>query len=449
MEKKAIILLALASMVATNGSSQKRKKVKKSVTTEVSAKVQTDSTETKSIKTGNVVSSQKDTTSTNALSAAVPQVPQEHIDTIYYNKNWKVIKNKAFATYYRLALYPAEANASKEFKTYYMSGELQSEGNFLELDKADDSKSKFTDIVSYYFKNGDVEEKRNYTNGLLNGECISYYSNGNVKEHYTMKNGVKDGLYASFNEEGKVCTLTPYSKGNPEGCYVVVDIDGNYSKYSLIDKKPILETPKLEEIETEYKNGIAWPYYNKNGLIVGTSSSLVDDIGDYRKIGVFIVNKSMFNIDIDPAQIEIYSVKNKKRKDYKLVSPEEYDEKIMKLKKKNAKRSIKHKVVVEQVQENNVNANLGAQVFNAGTSNTLKEFQKRICRLHKLEDNNRMKYSEKMPEDLGYLERTTIYPGEIVSGYLYTSDRKAADLFVKIKIKGIDYLFDIKESKKK
>ena len=100
-------------------------------------------------------------------------------------------------------------------------------------------------------------------------------------------------------------------------------------------------------------------------------------------------------------------------------------------------------------RENNVNANLGAQVFEAGTSNTLKDFQMRICKMKQLVSENRMKYSEKMPEDLGYLERTTVHPGEVVSGYLYTSDRKVADLFVKVKIKGIDYLFEWKTNKKK
>lgn len=55
------------------------------------------------------------------------------------------------------------------------------------------------------------------------------------------------------------------------------------------------------------------------------------------------------------------------------------------------------------------------KVFDAGTSNTLKDFQTRICRMQQLEDGNRMKYSDKMPEDLGYLERTTIHPGEVVS----------------------------------
>ena len=59
----------------------------------------------------------------------------------------------------------------------------------------------------------------------------------------------------------------------------------------------------MEERQTEYKNGVAWPYYNKNGLIVGVSNSPVkDNIGNFREIGVFLVNKSMINVELDPAQ---------------------------------------------------------------------------------------------------------------------------------------------------
>lgn len=379
-----------------------------------------------------------------------PPVPQDRLDTIYYNKNWKVTPNKAFATYYRLALYPADTMAPKEFRTYYMSGELQGEGSFAVIDKKDDAKSEFIGAVTTYFKNGKVETQKNYQSGLLTGEYTSYFNNGNVKEHFFMNEGKKTGVGASFSENGRVCTLTPYKNDVPEGFYVVVDADGNYSKYSLSDRQPILEVPSQDEIVTEYKNGVAWPYYNKNGLIVGVSNSVVDEnIGDYREIGLFIVNKSMINVDIDPAQIEIYDMKGGKRKNFELVSADEYDEKIKKFKKKVAKRSVKDKAVVEIERENNVNANLGAQVFDAGTSNTLKDFQTRICRMQQLESGNRMKYSDKMPEDLGYLERTTIHPGEVVSGYLYTSDRKTSDLFVKVKIKGIDYVFEWKTSKKK
>ena len=99
-----------------------------------------------------------------------PPVPQDRLDTLYYNKSWKVTPNKAFANYYRLALYPADSTAAKEFRTYYMSGELQGEGSFVVLNKKDDAKSQFAGIFTTYFKDGQVEQKKTYQAGLLSGE---------------------------------------------------------------------------------------------------------------------------------------------------------------------------------------------------------------------------------------------------------------------------------------
>ena len=372
------------------------------------------------------------------LPPPAPAAPQDRVDTIYYNKNWKVITNKAFASYYRYALYPVNPAMSKEFKTYYIDGTLQSEGSFLELDKNDDANSKFTDTFVSYYKDGNVEEKKNFVDGKLNGEYSIFFNNGNINKHFLMSEGRRDGLSASFSEDGKICTLTPYVADQPDGYYVVVDIDGNYSKYSLADKQPVLETPSPSEVVTEYKNGVAWPYYNKNGLIVGASNTMVADIGGYRQIGLFIVNKSMINLDLDPNQIEIYSVKKDKRRDFEKISAEEYNDKILKY--------VRRTSMMPASRSGNVNTNLGAQFSNS--SNTVKDFQARICRMRKLDDSTHMKYADKEPTDLGYLERTTVHPGEVIYGYIYTDDRKGVDLFVKVKINGIDYLFEWDDSKK-
>lgn len=180
MKKNTFMLLSLALMVATTGSAQK-KKVKKAKkagqTVEVSA-VGTVQTTSATASPMAVVDSTAGAKTPKVDSVAViPEEPQDRIDTIYYNKNWKVTKNKAFASYYRLALYPADTQSSKEFKTYYMSGELQGEGNFLELDKTDDAKSQLNDQVTIYFKNGDIKEQKSYVNGKLQGEYTSYYNN--------------------------------------------------------------------------------------------------------------------------------------------------------------------------------------------------------------------------------------------------------------------------------
>ena len=434
MKTRILIFVVCLSACFTIAGAQKRK----------TNKVQTKQTEQIAEVTNTV---KPDTLAIDTIPAA-PPAPKDRTDTLYYDKNWRVIGNKTFASYYRYALYPADSLAPKYFKTFYINGELQGEGMFIELDKRHDSNSLFEGEVLLYHKNGSLSEKKIYTDGKQNGEYTNYYENGNIKEHVLLSNGKKNGILAHFSEDGTVCRLHEYENDNSADYYVVVDKDGNYSKYDLATEQPILETPKPEELQTEYKNGVAWPYYNKNGLIVGVSNSMVkENIGEFREIGVFIVNKSMINVDIDPANIEVYSMKNGKRSDFELMPADEYDTKVYKKKVKNTKKQLKQKAVVTIERENNVSDNLGASVFNAGTSNTLKAFQESIIKLKTLVKSNKMKYAERKHEDLGYLERTTIHPGEVVSGFLLTSKKKTEDLFVKLTISGVEYLYEWKSQK--
>ena len=379
----------------------------------------------------------------------VIEVPKDRTDTIYYDKTWRVISNKTFATYYRYALYPADSLAPKYFKTFYLNGELQGEGNFIELGDRNDANSIFDGEIDYYYPGGALKRRMFYSNGKSNGECTDYYENGNIKEHISIIDGKKHGINSSFTEDGIVCRLQEYDNDKPSAFYVIVDKDGNYSKYDAATEQPLLEEPNVDERQTEYKNGVAWPYYNKNGLILGVSNSNVrDNIGNFREIRVFLVNKSMINVEIDPKNVTVYSVKKDKRTNFELMEADEYDEKVYKKQVKNKKRSLKKKAVVTIEREDNVSENLGASVFDAGTSNTLKAFQERIISLKTLVNTNRMKYAEREHDDLGYLERTTVHPGEMVAGFLLTDDKKVDDLFVEVTIGGIKYGYEWKTEKK-
>ena len=379
----------------------------------------------------------------------VIEVPKDRTDTIYYDKTWRVISNKTFATYYRYALYPADSLAPKYFKTFYLNGELQGEGNFIELGDRNDANSIFDGEIDYYYPGGALKRRMFYSNGKSNGECTDYYENGNIKEHISIIDGKKHGINSSFTEDGIVCRLQEYDNDKPSAFYVIVDKDGNYSKYDAATEQPLLEEPNVDERQTEYKNGVAWPYYNKNGLILGVSNSNVrDNIGNFREIRVFLVNKSMINVEIDPKNVTVYSVKKDKRTNFELMEADEYDEKVYKKQVKNKKRSLKKKAVVTIEREDNVSENLGASVFDAGTSNTLKAFQERIISLKTLVNTNRMKYAEREHDDLGYLERTTVHPGEMVAGFLLTDDKKVDDLFVEVTIGGIMYVYEWKTEKK-
>lgn len=386
-----------------------------------------------------ILSADKDT-----LVQAEIELPKDRIDTIYYDRNWKVISSKTFASYYRFALYPIDSLLPRYFKTYYASGELQGEGTFISLDERDDSQSLLEGEIVSYFKNGKIQERLFYSSGLQNGEHTAYYENGNIKEHCSLTEGKKNGILSSFTEDGKVCRLTVYKEDAPADFYVITDMDGNYSKYDSETNQVIFETPELKEIQTEYKNGVAWPYYNKNGLIVGVSTSMAKDIGKYREIGIFIVNKSMINVELDPNQMEVSYIKKGKKGTMKIMPADEYDKKVYKNKKKTAKKEIKKKVVVANEKEDYVNANLGASVFNAGTSHTVKAFQENMIKQKELADENRMRYAERKPEDLGYLERTTVHPGELMTGFVYTETKKVDELFVKLTINGIIYTYQWK-----
>lgn len=386
-----------------------------------------------------ILSADKDT-----LVQAEIELPKDRIDTIYYDRNWKVISSKTFASYYRFALYPIDSLLPRYFKTYYASGELQGEGTFISLDERDDSQSLLEGEIVSYFKNGKIQERLFYSSGLQNGEHTAYYENGNIKEHCSLIEGKKNGILSSFTEDGKVCRLTVYKEDAPADFYVITDMDGNYSKYDSETNQVIFETPELKEIQTEYKNGVAWPYYNKNGLIVGVSTSMAKDIGKYREIGIFIVNKSMINVELDPNQMEVSYIKKGKKGTMKIMPADEYDKKVYKNKKKTAKKEIKKKVVVANEKEDYVNANLGASVFNAGTSHTVKAFQENMIKQKELADENRMRYAERKPEDLGYLERTTVHPGELMTGFVYTETKKVDELFVKLTINGITYTYQWK-----
>lgn len=380
----------------------------------------------------------------DTLVQAEIELPKDRIDTIYYDRNWKVISSKTFASYYRFALYPIDSLLPRYFKTYYASGELQGEGTFISLDERDDSQSLLEGEIVSYFKNGKIQERLFYSSGLQNGEHTAYYENGNIKEHCSLTEGKKNGILSSFTEDGKVCRLTVYKEDAPADFYVITDMDGNYSKYDSETNQVIFETPELKEIQTEYKNGVAWPYYNKNGLIVGVSTSMAKDIGKYREIGIFIVNKSMINVELDPNQMEVSYIKKGKKGTMKIMPADEYDKKVYKNKKKTAKKEIKKKVVVANEKEDYVNANLGASVFNAGTSHTVKAFQENMIKQKELADENRMRYAERKPEDLGYLERTTVHPGELMTGFVYTETKKVDELFVKLTINGITYTYQWK-----
>lgn len=119
------------------------------------------------------------------------------LDTLYYDKEWKGVSSKVFANYYRVIETPtlASENSSKPFRTFYKSGELQSEGYYIKMSPEDDTETIFDGDFTAYYKNGNIEWTANYRNGLLDGEIIFYNENGLISEQAFFIDGLMDGIY--------------------------------------------------------------------------------------------------------------------------------------------------------------------------------------------------------------------------------------------------------------
>jgi len=91
-------------------------------------------------------------------------------------------------------------------KTYYESGELESEVNY--------RNGYMEGVKINYFKNGHVSERKTYVNDTLNGEIISYHKNGQIHVRARAVDEILIGEALFYYESGELQT---YSFNNTLG----------------------------------------------------------------------------------------------------------------------------------------------------------------------------------------------------------------------------------------
>jgi antitoxin component YwqK of YwqJK toxin-antitoxin module len=401
---------------------------------------------------------------------------QSDVDTLYYDKDWKGVENKAFASFYRIIPKSGDPNYRKPMRDYYITGELQSEGFYLTIDKYDDSNSVFEGDFTNYFKSGKVEIKGSRVNGKNEGEWIKYRENGLVEQKINFKNGKPDGLFTQFSEDGNLCYQMEYSNGESRyNWYMVSDQNGNCSKIRISDNTPIYESPELSEKKVEYQKGEAWPYYNKNGIMLGMTNNQVKDYGKWYQIPIVISNNSLFPIDFDPTEIKAVLVdKNGKETDLRVYSANDYMKKV--------RRSQNWAMALTGLAEGMAAANAGYSTsttnstyngysssygsasahgsggyahgtYSGSTSyhgnststttsyNGLAAYQAQVIASNRMADYQDALLSERQAKDEGYLKLTTVNPGETISGYVNIERKKGDVLYIYVKINNAIYTF--------
>ena len=350
------------------------------------------------------------------------------IDTLFYDKDWKVIKSAHFATYYRIIDASNESKIRKPFRDYYITGELQAEGGYISIDPYDDSKSVFDGEMTIYYKNGQVQSKMFENEGVVEGEYFAYYENGDLKEHAYMKNGKFDGVWTKIDEKGNLYQAE-YENGEPKyDFYFLGTRDGTSGKVRFSDNQMIWESPKQDEQKSVYKNGTNYRYYIKNGVQVVVTATISKDYGKWYQLGVAITNNSLVPIEFDTDNI-FARIWNSRDEYYDLGvwSADRYIRKV--------KRLQNFAAITVGIAEglNSAFGNDGMSVsrtdsystnngFSTSTTVTYNAYEaqlQRTMRQNQLIDWENSMMQERIARNEGLIRRTTINPGEAISGYVY------------------------------
>lgn len=342
------------------------------------------------------------------------------------------------------------------YRSYYMNGKLQGEGQFISIDPFDDNKSVF------------------------DGEFKTYFENGLIETHGYFKEGVREGIMSEFSNDGMICSQLEFSKGKAlTDYYTVTNENGYISKIRLSDNSPIWESPTIDEKKNRFVEGKAWPYYIKNGMLISMNLSIVKDYGRYYRIDLILSNNTMGPVDFEPNDIKAILTDNKGQRWYLGVFPaENYMRKVTRsqnfamamngLVQGLAAASAGYSTATTTSNTSYsgnayasaygsaygsggyVNAYAHGSGYYSGNSRTTTTttayngaaaYQASMIASQNIAAFDDSMLAEREAKDKGYLKLTTIEPGESISGYILVEKKGGTHLCIIVDIYGAEYQF--------
>lgn len=169
-------------------------------------------------------------------------------ETIYYDENGYGVASPNFAAYIKITLESGDPLVPNRYKEFGTDGALLGEGNFISIDKQDDSKSIY-DGQCYDYRQGKI--------GFLyqDGDLIKYsaYDENNlnlVRYEIELTKGTPNGYERIFDSTGKLIASNQYAMG----CLIKETINGNTWNYKQQGNSTSLKVstcPKVKTISTK------------------------------------------------------------------------------------------------------------------------------------------------------------------------------------------------------
>jgi S1-C subfamily serine protease len=158
-------------------------------------------------------------------------------EKIYYNSEWKVCKESK-AEYYRLITLDENGKPIGKVKDYYITGELQWEGNVSYVDKDDNSKDISEGLCVWYYENGNKARESTMVNGVENGITTYWHENGKIAREINLKNGdFVDEFFTDCDEAGSCRKVFWEFFGTSNNIFDWPLEDSQYEESIIIPKK--------------------------------------------------------------------------------------------------------------------------------------------------------------------------------------------------------------------
>lgn len=404
----------------------------------------------------------------------------QELDTIYYDKNGEGISTPAFATYYRIYS-PNLIGNKKRYRDYYINGTMKSEGEYVSIDRDDDKYSIFDGECVSYYQNGNIKEKRRLFNGYLHGEYTSYYESGLVELHTFFNMGKRDGIDTYFDLESQRCIQKEMQDDKPLYDYCIIsDEHGYVSKVRLSDQVVIWDSPKISDRQSFWSNDRKWLYYQINGILLAVTCELVNDYGKWFRITVNVSNHTLVPFNFGCQNFTAYV----KKKNGKEVSLSVYDANLYLSKVKSAQNA---SLIAASIGEGlaaaaagfsrststsktayvdasvgyanaaavgsngyaigsaygaSVSGGVSKTVTNTSSYNGFAAYQASVIASNRLASRSDAMWQERNQRYDGYLKRSTIHPGETLSGYVNIMRDKGESLRLIVDLYGASYEFN-------
>lgn len=384
---------------------------------------------------------------------------QNVYDTIYYDREWNVCKYKFNASYYRVIQKPEYADSlGRLFTDYYYFGEKQGSGYIISLGTESDSATVFNSKLCFFRKNGQIQAEMSYKKGVPDGSFVNYSIDGLVVKSISYRDGKVDGVIKSQAYDGSFFHSSA-TKGLPDSTYYnLSDENGHSVRIDYLGNGIDVNSPEKSGRKTFYRNNRSYQYYLTEGVSYAVTVSAVKQYGKWYMVEINISNDSPYEIEFDASKVSAIEVKpsyiqgefdtnylNAWRADQymkRVKNRQNWGEALYAFSTGLAAGSAGYTYTSTSSVSFNPNYGTTYTYSNSTTYNPgeqMRASQEASRNVSILEQEN---WESRKHIQANYIGRHTIFPGEILSGYVLIKRTKSQFLTVRIEHKGVGLLYD-------